>query len=47
MMSMWEYEEAKRQADEKALIAGFNFPHNPDVQSKVAAELLLDAMRKA
>ena len=42
MMSMWEYEEAQRQAHERALIAGFNFPHNPQVQHKVEESILSD-----
>lgn len=40
MMSMWEYEEAQRQAHEEALLAGFNFPHSPQTLAKVESELL-------
>ena len=42
MMSMWEYEEAQRQAHERALVAGFNFPHNPEVHAKVEQSILSD-----
>lgn len=47
MMSMWEYEQAKRTAHEQALLASFNFPYNPERLAKVEAELLLDAELKA
>lgn len=44
---MWEYEEAKRQAQHKARLAGFNFPHNPEREARVAAELLAEAENTA
>lgn len=46
MMSMWEYEEAQHQAHERALVAGFNFPHNPkaheQVEESILSELVTD-----
>lgn len=47
MMSMWEYEEAQRQAHERALLAGFNFPHSPKTLAKVEAELLAEKVRQS
>lgn len=46
MMSMWEYDQAARTAQEQATRASWNFPYNPVVFTKVEAQLLATELAK-